>query len=263
LFADDLAARLAGAGVIGRDVRVFEETTSTNDVAEKLARDGAAEGVVIFAESQSRGRGRLGRQWLSPPRQGLWFSILLRPLLRPQETTQLTVMAATALRRAISHETSLEVKIKWPNDILIGGKKVAGILTEMSAELDRVRHVILGIGVDVNQQAGDFPPELRRSATSLRMECGVAVSRAALAAAALRELDADYERLRAGKFGAVADEWENFCATLGGNVTVQIGDERFHGRAEALDETGALLLRTEHGRLKTIHGGDVLPEKRP
>ena len=215
LHADDLLARLGKTKVIGRDIRVFEETTSTNDVIEKLARDGVKEGVVVFAESQTSGRGRLGRKWISPERKGLWFSILLRPDLRPQETTQLTVASATALRRAIQSETGLKPEIKWPNDILIGGKKVAGILTELSAELDRVKHVILGIGVDVNLGAGEFPPELRRLATSLKIESGRTISRPELAAAVLRELDFDYARICAGKFTAVADEWEAHCATIG------------------------------------------------
>src|SRR5450432_4213485 len=161
LHADDLLARLGKTKVIGRDIQVFEETTSTNDVIEKLARDGVKEGVVVFAESQTKGRGRLGRKWISPTRKGLWFSVLLRPELSPQETTQLTVASATALRRAIQSETGLKPEIKWPNDILIRGKKVAGILTELSAELDRVKHIILGIGVDVNLTAAEFPPELR------------------------------------------------------------------------------------------------------
>ncbi|HXF11334.1 MAG TPA: biotin--[acetyl-CoA-carboxylase] ligase, partial [Desulfuromonadaceae bacterium] len=181
LHADDLLARLGRTAVIGRDIRVFEQTTSTNDVIEKLARDGVNEGVVVFAESQTKGRGRLGRKWVSPARKGLWFSILLRPELRPQETTRLTVASATALRRAIASLTKLEPEIKWPNDILIDGRKVAGILTEMSAELDCVKHVILGIGIDVNQDTDDFPADLRKIATSLRIESGEMVSRAALA----------------------------------------------------------------------------------
>jgi BirA family biotin operon repressor/biotin-[acetyl-CoA-carboxylase] ligase len=247
--------------VIGRDIRVFEETTSTNDVIEKLARDGVKEGVVVFAESQTKGRGRLGRKWISPERKGLWFSILLRPDLRPQETTQLTVASATALRRAIQSETGLQPEIKWPNDILIGGKKVAGILTELSAELDRVKHIILGIGVDVNLVAGEFPPELRKLATSLKIESGRAIERPELAAAILRELDFDYARICAGKFTAVADEWEAHCATIGHDVTIQIGGRKIRGRAESLDDDGALLVRTEHGHLERITGGDVTLEK--
>ncbi|MGB7768954.1 MAG: biotin--[acetyl-CoA-carboxylase] ligase [Verrucomicrobiia bacterium] len=261
LHADDLLARLYKAKIIGRDIRVFEQTTSTNDVMEKLARDGVKEGVVVFAESQTKGRGRLGRKWISPAYKGLWFSVLLRPDLRPQEATQLTVVAATALCRAIQSETGLNPEIKWPNDILVGGRKVAGVLTELSAELDRVKHVILGIGVDVNLGAGEWPAELRKQATSLKIEAGRAVSRADLAAAVLRELDNDYGRVCAGQFAAVADEWEARCQTIGRNVAIQIGGRRVQGRAEALGESGELLLRTEHGHLERISGGDVTLEK--
>lgn len=261
LHADDLLTRLGKTRVVGRDIRVFQETTSTSDVAEKLARDGVKEGVVVFAESQTKGRGRLGRRWLSPPGKGLWFSVLLRPDLRPQEATQLTIAAATALRRAIQIETGLSPDIKWPNDILIRGRKVAGILTELSAELDRVKHVLLGIGVDVNLTAGELPIELRRSVTSLKAETGKSVFRPALAVAILRELDADYARVCGGQFAGVAEEWARFCTTRGEEVTIVMGERRVRGRAEALDEAGALLVRTEHGHLERVIGGDVTLEK--
>lgn len=257
LHADDLLARVYKTKIIGRDIRVFEQTTSTNDVIEKLARDGVREGVVVFAESQTKGRGRLGREWISPAYKGLWFSILLRPDLRPQEVTRLTVAAATALCRAIRSETGLKPEIKWPNDILVGGKKIAGVLTELSAELDRVKHVILGIGVDVNLSVTELPTELRKQATSLKIEAGHAFSRADLATVILHELDRDYLRVCAGQFAKVADEWEAQCRTIGGNVTIQIGHRRVHGRAEALGESGELLLRSEHGHLERISGGDV------
>jgi BirA family biotin operon repressor/biotin-[acetyl-CoA-carboxylase] ligase len=261
LHADDLLARLGKTKIIGRDIQVFEQTTSTNDVMEKLARDGVKEGVVVFAEMQTKGRGRLGRKWISPERKGLWFSVLLRPHLRPQEATQLTVASATALRRALQSETGLKPEIKWPNDILISGRKVAGILTELSAEVDRVRHIILGIGVDVNLDAGELPAELRKTATSLKIETGEMISRAELAVEILRELDFDYARICGGEFPAVADEWESGCVTIGKNVTVHIGDRKIRGRAESLDDDGALLLRTEHGHLERIIGGDVILEK--
>jgi BirA family biotin operon repressor/biotin-[acetyl-CoA-carboxylase] ligase len=186
---------------------------------------------------------------------------LLRPNLLPQESTQLTVISATALRRAIKTLTGIETEIKWPNDILVRGKKAAGILTEMNAEVDRVRHVILGIGVDVNQTAAEFPPELRDAATSLKMEAGEDISRAELAVEILRELDVDYGRVCAGKFSEVADEWEAACVTIGKNVIVHVGDRKFTGRAESLDDDGALLVRTEHGHLERIIGGDVILEK--
>jgi BirA family biotin operon repressor/biotin-[acetyl-CoA-carboxylase] ligase len=261
LHADDLLSRLGKTKVIGRDIRVFQATTSTNDVIEKLARDGVEEGVVVFAEAQSKGRGRLGRKWMSPAKLGLWFSVLLRPDLRPQETTRLTVASATALRRAIQSQTDLKPEIKWPNDLLIEGKKVAGILTELRAEVDRVKYVILGIGLDVNLNAGDFPADLRKSATSLKVELGESVARPELAVAILEELDHDYARVCSGRFAAVADEWEQHCATIGQRVVVRTGDRIIRGRAESLAEDGALLLRSDHGHLKPVTGGDLALDK--
>lgn len=261
LVADDLIGLVAVNHVIGRDIRVFEETNSTNDIVEKLARDGVKEGVVVFAEAQTRGRGRLGRKWLSPARRGLWFSVLLRPDLRPQAATQLTVAAATALCRAIRAQTELKPQVKWPNDILINGRKVAGVLTELAAEIDHVKHLILGIGVDVNLSASEFPVELKKIATSLKIESGRHLNRLDLAAAILRELDADYQRIKSGRFAEVADEWEEQCITLGQRVRIHIGNREITGRAEALDDDGALLVRTEHGHLERIIGGDVMLEK--
>jgi BirA family biotin operon repressor/biotin-[acetyl-CoA-carboxylase] ligase len=261
LHADDLLSRLGKTKIIGRDIRVFKETTSTNDVVEKLAHDGVKEGVVVFAESQTKGRGRLGRKWISPARKGLWFSVLLRPNLPPQEVTQLTVASAAALRRAIELTTSLPAEIKWPNDILVRGRKVAGILTELKAEVDQVGYVILGIGVDVNLGAADFPTELRKLATSLKLEGGKTVSRPSLAVAALKELDSNYGKIRAGKFEEVADEWEKHCSTIGQSVVIRAGQRQVRGRAESLGEEGALLVRTDHGHLERVVGGDVTLEK--
>ena len=257
LHADDLISRLGPTRVVGRDIRVFRETTSTSDLAARLAHDGVEEGVVIFAESQTPGRGRLGRKWVSPSGKGLWCSVLLRPAFRPQEATRLTVAAATAIARAVATRTGLTPEVKWPNDLLIRGRKFGGILTELSGEQDRVAHIILGIGLDVNLAASDLPAELRGQATSLRLELGRPVHRAELAVAVLRELDADYRRINTGNYQAVADEWESLCTTLGRQIEVRVGDRRFRGRAEALDSDGSLLLRTEHGRLERILGGDV------
>jgi BirA family transcriptional regulator, biotin operon repressor / biotin---[acetyl-CoA-carboxylase] ligase len=261
LHADDLLSRLGKTRVIGRDIRVFQETTSTNDVVEKLARDGVKEGVVVFAESQTGGRGRLGRKWTSPSGKGLWFSVLLRPKAHPQDTTQLTVASSTALRRAIANQTRVQPKIKWPNDLLVEGRKLAGILTEMNAELDQVKYVILGIGVNVNLTASDFPPELRKTATSLKIETGRSISRSDLAAAILRELDEDYARIASGRFGAIAEEWEAHGTTLGHQVVIRLGQREIRGRAEALGEDGGLMVRTEYGRLERILSGDVTLEK--
>jgi BirA family biotin operon repressor/biotin-[acetyl-CoA-carboxylase] ligase len=261
LHPDDLASRIGVVRAIGRDIRVFQETASTSDILEKLARDGVPEGFVVFAEHQTRGRGRLGRSWTSPKGKGLWLSILLRPPLRPQAVTRLTVAAAVGLCRAIRSELPIRVEIKWPNDLMIQGRKIAGVLTELSGELDSVRHVILGVGVNVNLLEEDFPPGVRETATSLRLALGRKVDRPSLAAAVLRELDAAYARVLDDRFPELAEEWSSQCATLGRNLTVTAGARRIRGRAEAIDEEGALLVRTEHGHLERVIGGDVSVEK--
>ncbi len=261
LHGDDLQARLGQTRVVGREIRVFKETDSTNDIVDKLAHDGVPEGIVVFAESQTQGRGRLGRRWLSPPGKGLWFSLLLRPDLNPMAATQLTVISAVAVARAIERETGLSPGIKWPNDIMFGQRKCAGILIELSAEIDHIRHAVLGIGLDVNLSREEFPEELREIATSLRAEAGRPLDRPALAAALLRELDHVYSRLCAGDFHQVGDEWMRRCTTLGRRVTLRVGDRTITGTAEALDDEGALLVRNEHGRVERILGGDVTTQK--
>lgn len=261
LLADDLSSRLAPSTVVGRHIQVFKQTASTNDILERFARDNAKEGVVVFAEAQTKGRGRLGRKWHSPAGLGLYFSVLLRPKLRPMEATQLTVAAATALVRAIDASTTVRPEIKWPNDLLAGGRKFAGVLTELSAELDTIKHLILGIGIDVNQTIDDFPAELHGIATSLRLAGGEAISRPALATRILQELDRDYARVCAGRFSELADEWESRCTTIGRNVGIRVGNRVLRGRAESLDADGALLVRTQHGRLERVIGGDVTLEK--
>ncbi len=261
LHADDLLAVLNPGMVIGRDIRVFQETTSTNDVVDKLGRDGVKEGVVVFAESQTKGRGRLGRNWVSARGKGLWFSVLLRPPLPPQAATQITVASATAMARALRGVAGLRVEIKWPNDILLNGRKLCGILTEMTAELDKINFMVLGIGVNVNFHANDFPPELRKIATSIQNETGQTLRRSDVASAILGELDADYARVRSGQFEAIADEWEANCTTIGQNVEIACGNRVVLGRAESLDSEGALLVRTQHGHLERIIGGDVTLRK--
>jgi BirA family biotin operon repressor/biotin-[acetyl-CoA-carboxylase] ligase len=199
----------------------------------------------------------MGRTWLSPTGKGLWFTVLLRPDIPPQQATQLTVAAATAISRAVTMQTGIIPEIKWPNDILIRGKKICGILTEMSAEMDYLKEVLLGIGMDVNLDATDFPPSLRKIATSLKIESGQKVNRSELAVAMLRELDRDYERVKNGKFDEITDEWQERCSTLGQQVSIQVGNRVIRGCAEALDDDGALLVRGPNDLLERIIGGDV------
>ena len=263
LLGDDLMSRMPEDRLIGRDMTVFRETASTNLLVEQRAMHGEAEGWVVFAESQTQGKGRLGRQWVSPSGKGLWFSVLLRPPLRPPEMTQLTVISATSLARAIRENTALQPEIKWPNDILIRGRKVAGVLTEMRAEPDRVSHAAIGIGINVNLTSSDFPQELRDHATSLAMEAGRPVCRSSLAVSILQALEQDYRRILSGRFEEVAREWADQCVTLGQQIRVQQWDVTVCGRAESMDAEGALMLRTADGNLQRITGGDVTLEKTP
>lgn len=262
LIADDLTSQLSEDQIIGNQIRVFRETASTNQLVDQIGLAGEPEGLVIFAESQTQGRGRLGRQWISPSKKGLWFSVLLRPALRPPQMTQLTVIAATALARAIRETTSLIPEIKWPNDILINGKKVAGVLTEMSAEPDRVLHAVIGIGLNVNLDEEDFPDDLKPLATSLRLECGKPILRSRLAFHLLRALDDDYRRIREGQFKMVSEEWESQCITLQKRVRIHQMDRVIDGYAESLDSEGALMVRTASGLLERITGGDVTIDKK-
>lgn len=257
LVAEDLKARLGGQTIIGQRIQVLKTTTSTNDEIEKAARAGEPEGLVVFAETQTAGRGRLRRKWASHAGRGLWFSILLRPPLTANECTQLTAATAVSLVRAFRDDLGIQAGIKWPNDLQINGQKIAGILTEMNAEIDHVRYVVLGIGIDVNQTASDFTGELARIATSLKVATGQTIDRPRLAERVLRELDHDYRRVLKRQFSAVAEEWASHCTTIGKQVNVDIGPRRISGRAEALDDSGALLLRTQHGRMQRVMGGDV------
>ncbi len=247
LTADEIQA-LLDTRVIGREVQVFDETASTNDVITRLAKSHAAEGLVVFAESQTRGRGRHGRRWVSPRGRGLWFSVLLRPELPATAYSRITVAASVAVARAVKQRA----RIKWPNDVTLGGRKLAGILTEAGKDA-----VILGIGVNVNSLPEDFPPELRAQATSLRIETGQAQSRTALAAKVLAALDAYYARV-VDDFEAVATEWAGLCDTLGKQLVVNIGSRRVEGQAHALDGDGALLVRKDNGQIEHIRGGDLL-----
>ena len=261
LVADDFLAQL-DTQIVGREIIVFAETGSTQDVVGKMAAEGrAAEGLVVLAELQKKGRGRQGRPWHSHRGKGLWFSVLLRPPWPPMAATRLTALTAVAVARALERETGIRVHIKYPNDIYAGDSKLAGILTELHTEIDRVRFAIVGIGINVNQQTGDFSGELRGRATSVRMETGRPHLRAPLAVELLRELDSLYQEALEGHFAAITREWTERCSTLGRRVVVRLGATQVQGVAEGLDKDGALRVRTGPGRVETVPGGDVFLEK--
>ncbi|MGQ9778925.1 MAG: biotin--[acetyl-CoA-carboxylase] ligase [Bacillota bacterium] len=237
----------------GRRAVYLPSTGSTNDEAKRLAAAGWPEGTLVAAEEQTAGRGRLGRSWHSPP-GGLWFSLILRPGLPLSELGPLAILAAVAMRRAILEETGLGVLVKWPNDLVIEKKKLAGILAEAGGELGRVEAVILGIGLNANQTEEDFPPAIRPFATSLRVILGREVRRVPL----LRSFLAHFERLY---FQEVKErsrdylrEAAAYSATLGRRVRVTTGGMAVEGTALRLDPDGALVLSTAEGERRVLTG---------
>jgi len=243
--------------IIGRRILYREEVTSTQDEAGEAARRGVEEGVVVISERQTRGRGRKGRSWASPPREGVYFSAVLRPNLRPSQIIQIPLIAGVAVCKAIRRVTPLEPRIKWPNDITIGGKKVAGILAEMSCDIDRVDYIVLGIGVNVNTQCSLLPEPTRGIATSLAEKCGEYVSRVRLVQCLLAEFDALYRTFLVSGFATLREEWKALDSTVGSWVKVSDAEEEMKGKALDIDGEGFLLVRKENGDVKRIISGDV------
>ena len=224
------------------------------DIAFDLGVNKSPEGTVVIAEGQTKGRGRLGRSWASPKGKGIYFSVILRPQFAPNETAKLTLLSAVALCEAIRNVTGLPALIKWPNDILIHNKKVAGILTEMSAETDRVKFVVIGAGINVNAKADSLPA----GATSLRSELKKTVSRIDLTKEILREIEKWYTHLQDKGFSAIAARWRELSATLNKRVKVVDSGGNIEGEAVDIDKDGGLLIRNDAGVLLKRMAGDIV-----
>ena len=258
IIADDLAGMLDGVR-LAREILVFEKTESTNDVAARMGRDGAAEGLVVFAETQTAGRGRLGRRWESDSHQGLWFSLLLRPRFSTALWTRIATWAAVAIAEAVESETACRAQVKWPNDIYIEGKKITGILIENHfdrATAGQKGFVVLGIGVNVNHT--QFPPELEGKAASLRMAAGHNLDRQKIAAAILRSLDRLHSQLEDG-FDRIVAAAEARSFLKGKWIQASLGNTLIEGMASRLDEQGGLVIRLADGSEQTISSGEVTP----
>ncbi|MCK6553655.1 biotin--[acetyl-CoA-carboxylase] ligase [Candidatus Binatia bacterium] len=255
LDVDGLRSRRAGSR-FGGVVHYAEALGSTNDRARELAVDGAAEGTVVIAERQTHGRGRLGRSWVSPPYRNLYVSIVLRPPIPAQQAPQLALIVGLATAETVRVWTDA-AGLKWPNDVVIGGRKVSGILTEMEAAGGDVRFVIAGIGVNLNSVAADFPPELRDRAMGLCTAAGGAVDRAAFAAELLARIEARYETYLTMGFAALRPAWESLSCLHGRPVRVVDGARPVEGVVAGLTESGALRLVDAAGRETCVLAGDV------
>jgi BirA family biotin operon repressor/biotin-[acetyl-CoA-carboxylase] ligase len=242
---------------LGHKIYYRDTLASTNELAKELARQGEEEGTLVIAEEQVAGRGRRGRSWHSPRGQNLLFSLLLRPPLQPAQTPQLTFLAAVALAEILKEELGLAAGIKWPNDVYVGGRKVAGILTELSAEVDRVNFVIMGIGINVNTPLDDFPLPLQDRATSLQAEVGRALSRVDLLQKLLLRIENWYKAFLRDGFAPLRRRWKELALVLGKGVQVIGPDETLSGVAVDVDDFGALLVQVPEGPVRRVLAGDV------
>ncbi|HEX9020025.1 MAG TPA: biotin--[acetyl-CoA-carboxylase] ligase [Nitrospirota bacterium] len=241
--------------VVGREIKLFSEVASTNTHAMEMASNGAPEGTVVVAETQTGGKGRLGRKWISP-RGNLYLSAVLRPNIPTHKAPLVTLMGAVAVASALRKQCGVEAGIKWPNDVLIAGKKVSGLLTEMSAEQDRIRHIVLGIGVDVNMDMDALPREVRGRTTTLAAETGTKINRTLLLRTLLRELDRLYQVFLANEQD-VLREWTRLNVTTGARVAVSGAGEGIEGLARGIDSEGRLIIKQDDGTLRTAAAGDV------
>ena len=243
---------------MGRKLVYFRETDSTNIQIKKLAEAGSPEGTLVVAESQTAGKGRRGRSWSSPAGSSIYMSYLLRPKIPPYSASMLTLLAGMACVTAIREETGLNSAIKWPNDLVIGGKKICGILTEMSTELEEIHYIFTGIGINVNQTS--FPQEIQETATSLKLESKKPeeISRSALIASCMKRFEHYYERfLLSGDFSELKEEYEGMLVNLGREVLVLAPAGEYKGICRGIDNKGQLLVELGDGSKKTVLSGEV------
>jgi len=243
--------------IIGKEILHFKEISSTNDLGLKLARQGYPEGTLIIAECQSCGRGRLDRSWVSPE-GGIYLSLILRPQASPDRVPFLTLLAGVAVAKGIKKILNLPLLLKWPNDLLINGKKVSGILTEMEAELDKVNFTVVGIGINVNVRADQLPERPDYPAISLMVEMGREVDRRPLLQEILLAIEDGYLEFKAGNYTSILEAYRELDGILGKKAKIKTLQGVIEGEAEGIEKDGALRLRLSNGRVKRIRSGEVI-----
>ena len=242
---------------MGHTIHLLQTVDSTNDEAKALAVRGALEGTVVIADAQRRGRGRMGRSWASPGGVGIYLSVILRPAIQPHDAPSLTLLGAVAVAEAIEEVAGLAAGVKWPNDLIVRGRKVGGILGEVAAETSHLHYVVLGIGINANQTEASFEGELRHTATSLRIETGRFVDRTAMIRSLCESLDRWYDCFLSEGLAPIIERLRQRCLTLGQRVVARSGDQQLCGLAVDLDHAGALLIRDADQQLHRLIAGDV------
>ena len=253
LFSSEVERGL-NTKLIGKKIYYFDHINSTMDMATGLGLKGAPEGTIILSEAQSQGRGRMGREWHSPKYKGIYLSLVLKPAILPNQAPILTLLSAVSICEAVKELTGLDVKIKWPNDIFIGNKKLCGILTELNAEMDQIRFIIIGIGLNINNDK----KSLITGSTSLKEETDNTFSRVSILQEILRKIEANYFIFQKSGPKVIADKWRNYALTLGRRVKVAIQKDQIEGQAVDIDTDGSLLLRKDSGIVQKITAGDVV-----
>ncbi|MEK6790567.1 MAG: biotin--[acetyl-CoA-carboxylase] ligase [Deltaproteobacteria bacterium] len=259
LFNAVEVASLLSTEFVGRDITWYDSTASTNIMAKEAARDHAPEGAVIVADSQTLGKGRMGRRWVSPAGVNCYTSIVLRPTIAPTNAHHLTFVSAVALATTADEFLGKGASsLKWPNDMLLDSKKAAGILLEMDSDLDRVNFVIVGLGVNLNMKGRMFPAELRTTGTSLLEKCGKEIDRALFAARLYLNMEIWYKKYLNEGFPPVIAAWRGFFRSEGKPVKVICAGRVIEGICLGLDDHGALLVRTASGDTQRVVSGDML-----
>lgn len=252
---DEIKAGIKGS--IGKDILFYESIDSTNTVANLLAEEGKAEGTVILAETQRKGRGRLGRSWVSPPFVNVYMSIILRPKIELKDITLITIIASIACIKALRKFSDLNITVKWPNDLIVSNKKIGGILTEVHIAEKRLKYAVTGIGLNINMDSDEFPSEIKDIATSLKIETGRIYSRTKILIEILNEIDIWYIILKEMKRKEILEEWKLLSSTLGREVVISTGKETLKGLAESINDEGMLILRLPSGEKRVICSGDL------
>jgi len=246
---------------LGHPLLYFRELTSTNDIAKELAVRGAREGTVIVAETQTSGRGRLKREWISPE-GGLWLSVLLRPKTEPKHAPKLTLMTSVAVAKTICKLFPLKAEIKWPNDVLVNHKKVCGILTEAKTRREALVFVIVGIGINANFNVNALPVSLRDSSTTLKEELKKEIERESLLRTLLEETESYYDMFTEEKFDNILQEWRNSASFLGSYVEIVSHTEKIKGWAMDIDRNGALMVKLKDRTMRRVLSGDITITKK-
>jgi len=256
LNSESLKKKLAGK-MIGHRLHYYEDIGSTNDEAFRLGEEGAPEGTVLIAESQSSGKGRMQRVWYSPPGANIYTSMILRPPTGTMQVTQVPIAAGVAATETINEFCSGKASIKWPNDVLIGGKKVCGILAQMKMSGKTVDFIVVGIGINVNLAREQFPHDIQEIATSLAIEAGREISRPDLIIRLYENMAKWYRELTRNGFAGVRERWLNLSEMIGKTVSVMFQNEAVSGKAVGLDEDGSLILLTANNQNMTVSAGDA------